>query len=218
MTAVREAIVLPGLFLTVALFGGLEPGAALPWTPPSLFSLVLAVMIVGALVRAGALAPERLLANSRPILANANGFMVLLSLFAASAQVLHLVTPRSGLPLLLVGIVLFLLLVNTLAVAPDRPRLLRSLAIVLGSAFVLKFVALAALADPDGSRAARVLAALVDVATLGTLAQAPFHPAAGYLAFLLLAVYLVAVAALPARHDGSRYLPPGPQRNDLMQK
>jgi hypothetical protein len=197
VSAVREAIVLPLLFLSIALLGGLDPGAASPWLPPTTFSLVLAVMIVGALVRSGALAPERLLDASRTILANANGFVLLLSLFAASAQVVHMLTPRSGLPSLIVAIVLFLLLVNTLVVSPDRPRLLRSLGVVLGSAFLLKFVILVALADPNGSPTARVVRALFDAATLGTIAQDRLAPSAGYVAFLVVVLYLVGIAALP---------------------
>jgi hypothetical protein len=198
MTAAREAVVLPLVFLTVVMFGGLDPGSIRPWTAPSLFSLVLAVMIVGVLVRSGTLAPERLLNPSRTILANSNGAVVLMGLFAASAQVLHMLTPRSGLPALIVGLVLFLLLVNTLVAQPDRQRLLRSLAVVLASAFILKFIVLAALSDPEGSRTRRALTALFDVATLGTVSQAPLHPSTGYLAFGLVILYLFGVAALPA--------------------
>lgn len=197
MSAVREAFVLPLLFLTIALFGGLDPGAPAPWNPPSLFALVLAVMVMAALVRSGTLAPDRLMHGSRSIVANANGFVVLLSLFAASAQVLNMLTPRSGLPTLLVGVVLFVLLLNTLVMSPDRPRLLRSFAVVTGSAFVLKFVVLASLADPEGGRTKRVLLALFDVATLGTISQAPLHSAAGYWAFGLVLLFLAGVALLP---------------------
>lgn len=198
MTPVREALVLPLIFLTIALFGGLEPGARDPWAPPSLFSLVLAVMAMAALVRSGTLAPERLMHGSRSILANANGFAVLVSLFAASAQVLHMLTPRSGLPSLIVGIVLFVLLLNTLVMSPDRPRLLRSFAVVTGSAFLLKFVLLASLADPEGGRTKRLLLAVFDVATLGTIAQAPMYPSAGYVAFVIVLLFLIGVALLPS--------------------
>lgn len=199
MTAVREAIVLPMLFLTVAMFGGLEPGSSARWLAPSLFSLVLAVMLIAVLTRSGALAPDRLLHTDRSIVANANGAMVLLSLFIGSAQLLHMLTPRSGLPSVIVGMVLFLLLLNTFVALPDRQRMLRSLAVVLGSAFVLKFVILAALADPEGGRTKRVLVALMDAATLGTITQDPLHPASGYLAFFLVLLYLVGIAALPKR-------------------
>ena len=181
MSAVREAVILPLLFLTIGLFGGLDPAAPAPWTPPSLFSLVLAVMVVAALVRSGTLAPDLLMHGSRPMVANANGFIVLLSLFGASAQLLNMLTPRSGLPALIVGVVLFVLLLNTLVMSPDRPRLLRSFAVVTGSA-----------------RTKRVLLALFDVATLGTISQAPLHPAAGYWAFGLVLLFLIGVTLLPS--------------------
>jgi len=203
VTAVREAIVLPLLLLTVVLLGGLEPGAVNPWTAASPFSLLLAMLLLAALVRSGAVAPDRLMRSSRSILANANGCVVLVALFAACAQLLHMLIPRSGLPALLIGIVLFLLLVNTLAADPDRPRMLRSLGVIIGSAFVLKFVILAALADAGGGRTRRVLVALFDVATLGWVTQAPLHPAAGYIAFFAALLFLIAVAALPRRSSDS---------------
>lgn len=197
MSATREAIVLPLIFLTVALLGGLETGAAFRWSAPSLFSLVLAVMLIAVLVRSEALAPDRLLNNARGLLANANGMVVVVTLFAGSAQALHMLTPASGLPNLIVALVLFLLLLNTLVTLPERRRVLRSLAVVLGSAFVLKFVLLAALADPEGSRTRRVLVALFDAATLGTISQEPLPATAGYLAFVLLLLYFIGLATLP---------------------
>jgi hypothetical protein len=51
-------------------------------------------MLLAALVRSGALAPDRLLHGSRSILANANGAVVLATLFAAAAQLLGMLTPR----------------------------------------------------------------------------------------------------------------------------
>ena len=130
MSPLREALVLPVIFLTVALLGGLEPGAPQPWTSATPFSLVLAFLLTGLLARTGALAADRLLGAHRAALANANGLVVLLTLFAGTAQVLHMLTPRSGLPGLIVGLVLFLLLVNTFVVVPDRRRMLRSVAVV----------------------------------------------------------------------------------------
>ena len=56
------------------------------------------MMIVATLVRSGTLSTERLLHAERSPLANANGVVVLVSLFAASAQLGNMLTPRSGLP------------------------------------------------------------------------------------------------------------------------
>ena len=57
MTAVREAVYLPLIFLTVTLLGGIRLGSRVALVPASLFSLVLGLMLLGVLVKAGALAP-----------------------------------------------------------------------------------------------------------------------------------------------------------------
>lgn len=201
MTALREAVVLPAIFLTVTLLGGADVGERVVMAPASLFAMVLAIMLVGALVRCGALPTARFLHGSRSALANVNGFVVLISLFAASAQLLWMLTPRQGLPMFFVDVLLFVLLLNTLVATTDRARLLRSLAITLGSALVLKFVILAALSGPGTSRTARVLVALFDAATFGSIAQTPQSAAGGYLAFLAVALYLAGVSLLPRASD-----------------
>jgi hypothetical protein len=94
-------------------------------------------------------------------------------------------------------IFLFVLLLNTLAAVPDRTRLLRSLAITFGSALAIKFIVLAALSGPAEGRVARVLIALFDAATFGGIAQDPEPASGGYLAFVTVALYLIAVALLP---------------------
>ena len=203
MSVIREAIVLPVLFLTVVLLAGLRPGAHPTFVPPGLFALVLAVLTIGSLVRSGALAPERLMSDTRGMLANANGLLVVLTAWAAAAQLLALLTPETGLPLFFVSVFLFVLLLNTWVSLPDRVHLLRSLMVILGAAFVLKFIVLASLSDPVGGRTKRVLVALFDAATLGGIAQAPQHPASGYLAFAAIMCFLAGVWALPSRR------PPG---------
>lgn len=203
MTPLREAIVLPLLFLTVVLLAGIRPGASPAFAPPGLFALVLAVLLLGALVRSGALAPERLLASGRAALANANGFAVVLTAYAAAAQLLAVLTPDSGLPLFFVSVFLFVLLLNTWVSRPDRTHALRSVMVIFGSAFVVKFVVLDALSDASGGRTKRVLLALFDAATLGGIAQQPVHPAAGYLAFAAVALFMAGIAALPGRRRGA---------------
>lgn len=199
MSPAREAIYLPLVFLTVVLLGGLHLARPVAFAPPSLFALVLALLLMAALVRSGALAPDRLVHPSRSSMANLNGITVLFSAFAATAQAFTLATPRAGVPLVLFNTLLLILLVNTLVAAPDRTRLLRSLMVVFGSAFVLKFVVLAALSEPPGGRFSRVLQLIFEGITFGTLSQEVLAPAAGYVAFGTLLLYLGALAALPWR-------------------
>jgi hypothetical protein len=197
--AVREAVWLPALFLTVVLAGSLRLGEPVTLVPPSLFSLVLATMLLGTLVQGGVLRPDLLVHRRRGSLANLNGGIVLVSMFLASAQAFTLVTPAAGMTRLMVSVLLLVLLMQTLAVAPPRERLLRSLLITFGSAFLLKFVVLVGLSEPAGSRVARAAQALFDVATLGTVMQERPHPAEGYLAFLALVLMLIGLALLPQR-------------------
>jgi hypothetical protein len=207
MTPVREAVMLPLLFLTVALFGGLRIAERVALGPPPLFALVLAVLALGVLVRCGALIPHSLLDAGRPALANLNGLIVVLALFLATAQAFHLSTPESGLPHVLFNVFFVVLLANTLAAAPDRARVLRSLFVILGSGFVLKFIVLAALSNPAETMLARVLRVLFEGVTLGSVTQDVMHPAAGYIAFCTLMVYLFGLVMLPARAgDGSTSL------------
>jgi hypothetical protein len=199
MTARREAIVLPLLFLTVALAGGVRPGAAIALRPPPVFALVLATLLIAALVQSGAFDPRRVLHASRGSLANANGVTILVSLFVAAAQVFSLLTPESGLPRIVLGVYFLVLMLNTIAAGPDRVSVLRSLGVTFGAAFILKFVVLDALSDGAASRLGRALQLLLEGVTLGVVTQEPQHAAAGYLAFATGAAFLIAVWLLPAR-------------------
>ena len=155
----REAFTLPLLLLTVTAFGGVRVAQAgsLALVPPSLMSIILATVLVGVLVRSGALVPSRLVNDHRTPLENTPASSCLVALLAATAQVFTLVTPATGLLAFVFTTFFVLLLWNTLAAEPDRRQLLRSLLVVFGGAFVLKFVVLAALYEPQGGLLRRVM-------------------------------------------------------------
>jgi hypothetical protein len=198
-TALREAVVLPGIFLTVALAGGFRADAAgrIRLVPPPLVALLLAMLLVGALLRARALAPERLMNGQRSALDNLSGLVVFLTLFAATAQVFNTLTPDAGLLHLIFTVFFIVLLWNTIVAQPDRPHLLRSLMVILGSALAIKYVMLAALYAPEPTLAKRVLTVLLEGATLGALTYEPDASLTGYVAFFAAALYLVGVFLLP---------------------
>lgn len=199
MTPAREAVVLPCLFLTVALAGSIRPGAEVLIRPPSLFALVLSTLLVGVLVQSGAFDPRRIIRPGRSALATANGMAVFLSLFAAGTQAFSLLTPESGLPRMVLSLYFLVLMFNTIAAGPDRIRVLRSLGVTFGAAFLLKFVLLDALSDPAAGRVGRALQLLFEGVTLGAVTQEVQHPASGYIAFAAIALFLVAVWLLPPR-------------------
>jgi len=204
MSPATEAFYLPALFLTVSLLGGVRVADRVVLLPPPLYALVLGLLLFGVLARTGTLVLHRLMNGKRATVANLNGLLVMLTTFLASAQVFNLVTPESGLPRLLFDVFFLVLLLNTLAAAPDRVRVLRSLVVIFGSAFVLKFIVLAALSDPAGGMLKRVLLVLLEGVTLGTLTQDVFHESTGYLAFFTLALFMIGLALLPSStHDRS---------------
>ena len=194
-----EVFYLPLLFLTVVLFGGVRVARQVVLVPPPLFTLVLAFLLLGVLVRSGALAPERLLNPGRRPLANVSGAVVLVTVFVAATQAFNAAIPESGLPRILFDVFLLVLLLNTLAASPDRLRVLRSLLVIFGSAFVLKFIVLAALSDPAGGWLKRVLQSVLEGLTLGTLTQTVYSPITGYVAFIALALFFAGLALLPPR-------------------
>jgi len=197
LPAAREAFVLPALFLTVAGAGGLRiapVGGGMSFVPPPLITLVLAVLLLGVMARAGLLIPTGLVGDHRTGLENASGAIVLLALFAASAQLFTCLTPDAGMLRLVFNLFFLFLLWNTLAAQPDRVRLLRSLVVVFGWAYVVRYVALAALADPEAGWTRRLLTVLLEGAAVS---GEPTAPLAGYIAFATLALYMIGLVLLP---------------------
>jgi hypothetical protein len=172
--------------------------------PPSLFSLILGVLLLGVLVQSGAFAPLRVMNASRPALANLNGGVLVAAVLVAGAQTFSLLTPDAGLPRVLFSVYFLVLMINTMAASPDRVRVLRSLAVTFGAAFVLKFIVLDALSDPAGGRLTRLLQVLFEGVTLGSLTQDAQHPAAGYVAFAAIVMFLAALALLPSAARDTR--------------
>jgi hypothetical protein len=160
-------------------------------------ALVLGVLLLGVLVRAGVLVPHLLIGAHRSALENANGAMVCLTMLLASAQVFNCLAPESGVLQVLAYVFFLVLLLNTLAARPDHGRVLQSLGVVFLSAFVLKFVVLDGLYAPDGSLARRLLTTLLEGISLGALGYAPHGQATGYVAFVTVATYLFSLMLLP---------------------
>lgn len=202
LAPVHEAFTVPLLLLAVTLGGGFRSVVAdgsFQFLPPPLMSLVLAVLLLGALVRAGVLVPWLLVGPHRGPVENASGAMVCLLLLMATAQVFNCLTPEAGLLQVMANVFFLVLLLNTLAARPSGTRVMQSLAVVFLSAFVLKFVVLDGLYAPAGSLAQRLLTTLLEGISLGALGYAPHGRATGYAAFVTVLVYLFTLVLLPQR-------------------
>ncbi len=191
-----EVTRLPFVFFAVGLLGGLRIGDSEIWRGPTPFALVLGVLMIGALSRHGAFELSQLL-NTPRLTLDRNGWVMVFAVVFASAQALSLATPDWP-PFRIGASALYsiaLLALITQAVAADRARLLRGCIVILGAAFMVKFVVLP---SPTGGWRA----VLCEVLTLGMCE--PRHPATGFLAFLTLCLYVLALARLvPTGGDAS---------------
>jgi hypothetical protein len=209
MTPIREALVLPCLFLTVALFGGMRLADSVRLVPPPLVSLVLAMLLIAALVRSAVVRPEQLMSGRRTTLENVSGFVLLATLFAATAQIFNLVVPDGGLLHLLVSVFFVVQLLTTLTAVHGRLPMLRSLTVLLGCAFILRYIALESLYAPGRGLVKRLMTALMEGITLGALEYQPAGAVTGYVAFLTLTLYVVGLflIGLPPDSRGANNLP-----------
>jgi hypothetical protein len=196
MSTLREVIVLPVLFLTVTLFGGLRLAADTRLVAPSLASLLLGMLLLGALVRARVFAPGALVHTHRTPLENASGAVVILALFAASAQVFNLLTPERGLLNAMFTVLFAIQLSTTIAAVTDRAAMLRSLLVLFGAIFALRFVILENLYAPDRGLLARLITAAAEGVTLGALDYEPHAPATGYVGLATLTLYVIGLVLL----------------------
>ncbi|MCA1615690.1 MAG: hypothetical protein LC800_16635 [Acidobacteria bacterium] len=195
-------LLLPTIFLTVALLGGLRVEAAtraLRFVAPPLVALVLAVMLMGLFVRGRLVELGAWLSGARPAVEVCAHALTLAALFFASAQAFNSVLPEAGLFRLLFSF-FFLWTLWQSQFAPAAPRrILRSLAALFGTAFALKHMLLASLDDPEGGWLRRLASALLEGVTQGTLGgQQAFAPATGYVSFFTLALYVAGLALMPA--------------------
>jgi hypothetical protein len=196
-------VALPFIFLTVALLGGLRvsnEGHAFMFLPPSLITLVLAVLLLLLFVRGGLIEIRSLINGANAPLTNVAHVWILLTLFFACAQAFNSVLPERGLFHWLFSFFFLWTLWNNQFSSFDARRLLRSLVVLFGTAFVLKHMLLASLYSADGGWLKRVTGALVSGVTLGALDAEQFAPATGYISFFTLGLYLAGLMLISFTH------------------
>lgn len=206
---VFKYVIVPLLFLTVALLGGLrfaEGTNDTRFIAPQLVSVILAAFVMILFVRGGLIELREYVGERLGLLDNATGAARLLSIYFATAQVFNSVTPESGLLNFCFNLFYFLIFWNNLFVVFNPARLMKSLATVLGASFLLKYLVLADLFAPSESWAKYILQKLTETASLGTLSVEAFAPATGYVAFATLALYILGLYLIAPRVDKSEEL------------
>jgi hypothetical protein len=193
--------VLPLAFLTVALLGGLRVSAddhRFIFFPPPLITLVLAVLLMLLFVRGGLIELRSWIAAHNPPLQNVSHIWLLLTLFFGSAQAFNSVLPERGLLHWLFSFFFLWTLWNNQFSSFDARRLLRSLVVLFGTAFVLKYMLLSSLFASDGGWLKRLAGALAQGVTLGALDAPMFAPATGYISFFALGLYVAGLVLMGA--------------------
>lgn len=203
--ALLDHVALPLLFLTVVLLGGLRVSTenrTFIFVAPALVTLLLAVLLMLLLVRGRLINFHQWIASDLPPLTNVVHIWMLITLFFASAQAFNSVLPERGLLHWLFSFFFLWTLWNNQFSSFDPRRLVRSLAILFGTAFVLKHMLLASLYSPEGGWLKRVAGTLLQGVSLGTLDTPNFAPATGYISFFTLVLYVAGLILLAfARKD-----------------
>ncbi len=196
-------LLLPFLFLTVALLGGLrlssENNAFVFWRP-ALFCLIAAAILLVLFVRAGLIRLEGWFSEDFSTLRNAAGGAVIVSLFAASAQIFNSLLPERGLPFWVFAFCFFWTLWNNLFADFDTRRLLRSLGALFGLAFVVKYLILINLAAPAADSWWQGVWQNPGREAVTWLLDLPrFAAGTGYIQFFTVVFYLLGLYLLPPK-------------------
>jgi len=204
--ALLQFIITPTILLTAALLGGLRIDAQTRqfiFIAPPLVTLVLAILLGSLFIRAGAVDLRQWLSIEQPALTNLSHLLTLLSLFFASAQVFNSVLPESGLlHWMFAFFFLWTLWTNQFSLFDPR-RLLKSLIVLFGTAFVLKHLLVSGFYAPAGGWFKWIGAALLQGIAIDVPA---FAPLTGYISFFALVLYVVGLLLIgqePLRPEAS---------------
>src|SRR5687768_8449658 len=148
------------------------------------------------LIRGGLLELRSMVTADHSPFENVANVLTLITLFFASAQAFNSVLPERGLLHWLFSFFFLWTLWNNQFSSFDARRLLRSLAVLFGTAFVLKHMLLASLYAPDGGWLKRLAGALAQGVSLWTLDAPTFAPATGYISFFTLLLYILGLFLL----------------------
>jgi hypothetical protein len=193
-------IILPLIFLTVTLIGGLRfalPDNAFIFLKPELICLIFASILLILYFRAKLIQLDGWFSDKFTPLKNAVNALVLLTLFTASAQVFNALLPEKGLPFWIVSFCFLWTLWNNLFAEFNTKRLLQSLGGLFGLAFIVKYLLLANLVAPTTESWWQAIVQNPTQQALTWLLELPkFSSATGYIQFFTLVFYLIGLFLL----------------------
>lgn len=194
-------LLLPILFLTVALLGGLRfsaPDNAFVFLRPALVCLIFAAILLFLFARANLIKLEGWFSEDFSSLKNVANASVIITLFAASVQVFNSLLPERGLPFWVVAFCFFWTLWNNIFAEFDTKRMIKSLGAMFGLAFVVKYLILANLTAPANESWLKSLWENPAQEFFTYILDLPrFAATTGYTQFFTLIFYLIGLFLLP---------------------
>jgi hypothetical protein len=198
---VRTYILLPLVFLTVTLFGGMRfasPDNAFVFVPPALLCLVFAAILMVLYFRGGMIGLDGWFSDDFAGLKNAANGAVFLTVFTGSVQLFNSLLPERGIPFWIAGFCIFWMLWTYLFADFDGKRLVKSLGAAFAVLFATKYLILANLTAPAGDGWLRSIIENPSKEAVTWLLDLPrFSAATGYLQFFTVVMYLVGLFMLP---------------------
>ncbi|MEO6654477.1 MAG: hypothetical protein ABIO36_00190 [Pyrinomonadaceae bacterium] len=194
-------VLLPFVFLTVTLLGGLRLGAvdnAFIFLKPALVCLVFAAASLVLFFRSGLITLDGWFSNEFSTLKNTANAAILITLFTSAVQLFNGLLPEQGLPFWVVGFCFFWTIWNNLFAGFDTKRLLRSLVALFSLAFVVKYLALANLTAPAGGNWLQRIIENPGKEAFSWLLDLPRYGAGtGYIQFFTIALFLIGLLLTP---------------------
>lgn len=195
-----QYLVLPLIFLTTALLGGLRINAtdnAFLFLKPPLVCLIFASILLVLFFRANLIKLNGWFSENFSSTKNLANGCVLLTLFLASTQIFNSLLPEQGLPFWVVAFCFFWTLWNNLFAEFEAKRLVQSLGGMFGLAFVVKYLFLANLTAPASESWIQGFFENPTQEAFTWLLDLPkFASATGYIQFFALVFYLIGLFLL----------------------
>ena len=195
-------LVLPFIFLTVSLLGGLRIDSldgAFIFVRPALVCLIFGAALLVLFARASLIRLDGWFSETFPPLKNAANAAVLATLFAAATQVFNSLVPERGLPFWVVVFCFIWTLWTNLFADFDPRKLLRSLGGLFGLAFVAKYLILANLTAPAGRTWFEALTENPGQEAITRLLDLPrYDGSTGYIQFFAVGLFLLGLYLFPS--------------------
>ncbi len=200
-------LLLPLLFLTVSLFGGLRLNAvdnAFLFLKPALVCLIFAVIMLVLFARANLIKIDGWFSEKFSGTKNGANAAVLLTLFAASVQIFNSLLPERGIAFWLIAFCFFWTLIMNIFSEFDVKKLIKSLGAMFGLAFVFKYFILTNLTAPTSESWWRGILENPSQEIFTYIFDLPrFSAGTGYIQFFTLIFYLVGLFLLPNSTESS---------------